>query len=78
MNTVIVVITSILIYSMVSPLIDKILQTINSYFDVMISKNSLRIVKINKEINSLSKPIENNEPVITKVLGFSSDKNEEE
>lgn len=72
---VIVVIVTLLVYTIVSPVLDKFAQLLMSCMEVLIAKNGLTISKVNKEIQDLQKPPE---PTKKTVVGFGANKEEEQ
>lgn len=72
---VIVVIITLLVYSIVSPVLDKFAQLLMSWMEVLIAKNGLIISKVNKEIQDLQKT---EAPTKKVVIGFGANKEEEQ
>lgn len=70
---VIVVIVTLLVYSIVSPVLDKFAQLLMSWMEVLIAKNGLIISKVNKEIQDLQKT---EAPTKKAVVGFVANKEE--
>lgn len=72
---IIVVIVTLLVYSIVSPVLDKFAQLLMSWMEVLIAKNGLIISKVNKEIQDLQNP---SIPAKKTVVGFRANKEEEQ
>lgn len=75
MNVGKIVFTAIVVNTITSPLVDKVIQTVSSYLEVLMAKNGVRISKYNKEIYSIQSTMKDNS-LQTQVIGFKA--NEEE
>lgn len=77
MNVGKIVFTAIVVNTITSPLVDKVIQTVSSYLEVLMAKNGVRVSKYNKEIYSIQSTMKDTS-LQTQVIGFKSNEEEDD